>query len=41
MDRGARQTTVHGVAESDPTECLSLSLVQFSAALLASEQWQA
>jgi len=26
-DRGARQATVHGVAQSDTTECLSVSFL--------------
>ena len=34
MDRGAWQAAVHGIAESDPTEQLTLSLSQDSLYLL-------
>ena len=29
MDRGARQATVHGVAESDPTEQLGMDVTTY------------
>ena len=40
MDRGARQTTIHGVAESDTTEQLALSLFHFSPPLMRCWRWQ-